>query len=104
MFKTVRRLLSEVALRVRLALFGNNHSVLLNLRYAKYHRAAAKKWRPMVPTTAQANETATLFAREGWVVLPSAVDDVVAAAIGRRVDALFDSGGEFRFRPSRTSD
>lgn len=86
------QLAAAIARRLRFTAFGNNHSLLLNLKYAQYHRAATRSWRPPVPPSREAGDTASRFAREGWVVLPSTVDHKAAEAMGRRIDALFDSG------------
>jgi len=85
-------MVSSAALRMRLAMFGNNHSVFTNLRYSSYHRAAARRWRPSSATDGAEAQAARKFAEEGWAVLPPAVDAAFSLDIGLRVDALFNSG------------
>jgi hypothetical protein len=89
MLGTARKKLSVMAANCRLGLFGNAHSVKTNLRYRAYHRSAMKRWRPAAIDT-EAMEAARRFAHEGWAVLPPAVDETTSAAMGRRIDALFE--------------
>lgn len=93
MLELPRKMASALALRSRLALFGNNHSARINLRYARYHKAARKTWRPtFTESTAQAVEAARQFTEQGWAVLPPFISPEVAAALGHQIDTLFESG------------
>jgi hypothetical protein len=77
-------------MRFRVSLFGNNHSLALNLRYRSYLVAAKRAYKRKAPFSATAVEFAEQFRRDGYVVIPSRLAVAEAAALKARVDDLFD--------------
>jgi len=88
---SVRRLASELRRRTLTTMFGNNHSLALNLRYAAYHKRARACWTPRWTPLEESRKTATGFAAQGFKILPppAAMDAGALAAIQQKVDALF---------------
>lgn len=57
-------------MQTRVAMFGNNHSLGVNLKYAAYAKSARRSWKPVVKATPEQRATAERFKREGFAVLP----------------------------------
>jgi hypothetical protein len=89
MFHAIRRLLSRKLMRMRVSLFGNNHSMALNLRYRSYLAVAQNRYKPTVPPCAVTIELAEKFRRDGYVVIPSPLSDSEATALKEKVDMFF---------------
>jgi len=91
--KTIRRKLARRAMRLRVSLWGNNHSGMLNLRYWLYHRKAQHAFHPPKESaSAEALAALDRFKRDGFVVLPTRLDTEAGQALKHKVDGLYDSG------------
>ena len=42
---SLRQIASSARMQTRVALFGNNHSFKINMRYASYENAARRSWK-----------------------------------------------------------
>jgi hypothetical protein len=90
MIKQIRRSISRALMRARVSLFGNNHSLMLNLRYRNYLAAARRCYKKPKPPSAEAVERASLFRRDGYVIIPSPLSPADAAKLKEKVDMLFN--------------
>lgn len=57
-------------MQTRVAMFGNNHSFGVNLRYAAYAKSARRSWKPFAKATPEQRATADRFKQEGFAALP----------------------------------
>lgn len=57
-------------MQTRVAMFGNNHSFGVNLRYAAYANNARRSWKPVAKATPEQLATAKRFKHEGFAALP----------------------------------
>jgi len=89
MLRQFRRAVSRGLMRVRVGLFGNNHSFLINSRYRRYHKAAMKCYRPQNPSLRSVEAAAEAFRRDGFVIVPPRLDEQAAIALRDKVDELF---------------
>jgi hypothetical protein len=91
MLKHFRRVVSRALMRTRVTLFGNNHSLLVNSRYRRYHKAAMGCYRPQTARSPDIEAAAEAFHRDGFLVLPSRLHQRAANALRDKVDELFDT-------------
>jgi hypothetical protein len=89
MTNPLRRKLSRTLMRLRVSIFGNNHSVALNLRYRNYLAAARRHYKRVSPPSPEVLELTESFRRDGYVVIPSPLSPADAAALKQKVDGLF---------------
>jgi hypothetical protein len=68
--QSLRKIASRARMQTRVAMFGNNHSVGVNLRYAAYANNARRSWKPFAKATPEQRAAAERFKREGFVALP----------------------------------
>ncbi len=95
----LRSLASGTRRYVRQRLFGNNHSAVINLRYAAYQRRCRRNWSSLHGSTAEEQATAERFRRTGYEVLPPPAQMSASDLDNLRikVDRLFEKqGGGFR--------
>ena len=94
---SIKAIARSARLRTRTTLFGNNHSVGLNVRYLRYEQVARKSWRPRSKMPPDVMEAANRFTNLGYEVLPppSAFNRERLVELKAKVDRLFDeqSGG-----------
>jgi hypothetical protein len=57
-------------MRTRVALFGNNHSLKVNMKYAAYEGTARRNWKPRVKPTADQLAAADRFKADGFAAIP----------------------------------
>jgi hypothetical protein len=67
---SLRQIASRARMRTRVALFGNNHSIKVNLRYASYESAARRHWKSRTKATPEQLATAERFKADGFLALP----------------------------------
>ena len=65
-----RKIASRARMLARIALFGNNHSLKVNMIYAAYESAARRSWKPRNSPTFEVQAMATLFKADGFAALP----------------------------------
>jgi hypothetical protein len=97
MISTLKRKLSRTLMRFRIALYGNNHSWLINHRYKSYHREAARLFKPIPSSAARfdgVSDQIEQFRRDGFLIIPSALDASASSALKSKVDRLFDGDAE----------
>jgi hypothetical protein len=70
---SLRQVASRARTRTRVALFGNNHSIKVNLRYASYENVARRQWKTRTEATPEQLATAERFKAEGFLALPPPV-------------------------------
>ena len=68
--QSLRKIASRARTQTRVALFGNNHSLKVNMRYAAYEGAARRNWKPRSKPTAEQLAAAGRFKSEGFAALP----------------------------------
>ena len=87
----LHRVIGDARRGVRNRLFGNNHSVAVNLRYANYHRACKSAWRPNRPATAEETKVADTFKKDGFALLPppAEMSKEQLQTLKAKVDRLF---------------
>ena len=68
--QSLRKIASRARTQTRVALFGNNHSLKVNMRYAAYEGAARRSWKPRSKPTAEQLAAADRFKSEGFAALP----------------------------------
>lgn len=68
--QSLRKIASRARLQTRVAMFGNNHSFGINLRYAAYANNAKRNWKPFTKATPEQLATANRFKQDGFAVLP----------------------------------
>lgn len=68
--QSLRKIASRARMQTRVAMFGNNHSFGINLRYAAYATNARRSWKPIVKATPEQRTIAERFKREGFAALP----------------------------------
>lgn len=69
----LRKIASRTRMQTRVAMFGNNHSLGINLKYAAYANSAKRCWKPFAKATPEQLATSEKFKREGFVALPPPV-------------------------------
>jgi hypothetical protein len=79
-------------MQTRVALFGNNHSFKINMRYAAYEGAARRRWKPRLKSTAEQLSAAGNFKGAGFLRLapPSRMAPEKLRAIKELVDQKFE--------------
>ncbi len=68
--QSLRKIASRARTQTRVALFGNNHSLRVNMRYAAYEGAAQRSWKPRSKATAEQLAAASRFKTDGFAALP----------------------------------
>lgn len=68
--QSLRKIASRARLQTRVAMFGNNHSLGVNLRYAAYANSAKRSWKPFTKATPEQLATAERFKKDGFAALP----------------------------------
>jgi hypothetical protein len=68
--QSLRKIASRARTQTRVALFGNNHSLKVNMRYAAYEGAAKRSWKPRSKATPEQLAVADRFKAEGFAALP----------------------------------
>ena len=68
--QSLRKIASRARTQTRVALFGNNHSLKVNMRYAAYEGAARRSWKPRSKATPEQLAAADRFKAEGFAALP----------------------------------
>ncbi|WP_291848462.1 hypothetical protein [Bradyrhizobium sp.] len=68
--QSLRKIASRARTQTRVALFGNNHSLRVNMRYAAYEGAARRSWKPRSKATAEQLAAASRFKTDGFAALP----------------------------------
>lgn len=92
MIGKLKKYLSELRLRTRVAAFGNNHSFLVNHRYLQWERHCRKRWKPYVSISEADELNASNYRRNGYLAISSPVSERAARELGLKVDAAFDDG------------
>jgi hypothetical protein len=89
--QSLRKLASRARTQTRVALFGNNHSFKINMRYAAYEGAARRCWKPRLKSTAEQLSAAGTFKAAGFLKLapPSRMAPEKLRAIKDLVDQKF---------------
>jgi hypothetical protein len=83
--------MARTLMRSRVRLFGNNQPWSLNRRYAAFHAEARKRYRPTpLASDPEVREAAASFERDGFLILPSALDPESAERLKSKVDSLFE--------------
>jgi hypothetical protein len=67
---SLRQIASRARMQTRVALFGNNHSFRVNMRYASYESAARRNWKGRAKTTPEQLTAAERFKAKGFEALP----------------------------------
>src|SRR6185437_836496 len=67
---SLRQIASRARMQARVALFGNNHSFKVNMRYASYENAARRRWKARSTATPEQLAAAARFKTNGFEVLP----------------------------------
>jgi hypothetical protein len=90
--QSLRKLASRARTQTRVALFGNNHSFKINMRYAAYEGAARRSWKPRLKPTAEQLAGASSFKAEGLLALapPARMTPERLRTIKDLVDEKFD--------------
>jgi hypothetical protein len=90
--QSLRKIASRARTQTRVALFGNNHSLKVNMRYAAYEGAARRSWKPRSKPTAEQLAAAERFKSEGFAALPPPTRMTVEKlqAIRETVDRRFE--------------
>ena len=68
--QSLRKIASRARMKTRVAMFGNNHSFKVNLKYAAYESAARRSWKPRSKPTPSQAAAAERFKQNGFEVLP----------------------------------
>jgi hypothetical protein len=68
--QSLRKIASRARTQTRVALFGNNYSLKVNMRYAAYEGAARRSWKPRSKPAAEQLAAAERFKSEGFAALP----------------------------------
>jgi hypothetical protein len=68
--QSLRKIASQARMRTRVALFGNNHSFKVNMKYAAYEGTARRSWKPRVRATADQLAAADRFKADGFAAIP----------------------------------
>src|SRR6266702_5156694 len=68
--RSLRKMASRARMKTRVAMFGNNHSFKVNLKYAAYENAARRSWKPRTKSTPEQLASAERFKKNGFEVLP----------------------------------
>lgn len=68
--QSLRKIASQARMRTRVALFGNNHSLKVNMKYAAYEGTARRNWKPRVKPTADQLAAADRFKADGFAAIP----------------------------------
>ena len=68
--QSLRKLASRARTQTRVALFGNNHSLKVNMKYAAYEGAARRNWKPRVKPTEEQSAAAARFKADGFAAFP----------------------------------
>ena len=90
--QSLRKIASRARTQTRVALFGNNHSLKVNMRYAAYEGAARRSWKPRSKPTAEQLDAAGRFKNEGFAALPppAGMTTEKLKAIRETVDRRFE--------------
>jgi hypothetical protein len=90
--RSLRKIASRARTQTRVALFGNNHSLKVNIKYAAYESAARRSWKPRLKATPEQLAAAVRFKTEGFEALPppSGMTREKLHAIKGIVDRRFD--------------
>src|SRR5215217_7886956 len=90
--QSLRKIASRARMRTRVAIFGNNHSFKVNLKYAAYENAARRSWKPRSKPTPEQLAAAERFKKNGFEVLPppAAMTPEKLRAIKEAVDKRFE--------------
>lgn len=89
--RTFRKTLSRALMKSRVAVFGNNQPWSINRRYKNYHRAAQERFRAgPLNTDPDVVAAAEAFRRDGFLIIPSALDPAGQERLKAKVDGLFD--------------
>jgi hypothetical protein len=89
--QSLRKIASRARLQTRVAMFGNNHSVGVNLKYAAYANNARRSWRPFKKAQPAQIDMAERFKSDGFAALapPSKMTPEQLRAIKEKVDSRF---------------
>lgn len=68
--QSLRKIASRARTQTRVALFGNNHSLKVNMRYAAYEEAARRSWKARNKPTTEQLAAANHCKADGFVALP----------------------------------
>ena len=89
---SLRQIASRARMQTRVALFGNNHSFRINMRYASYENAARRSWKARAKATPEQLAAASRFKANGFEVMPppARMTPERLRAIKENVDRHFD--------------
>jgi hypothetical protein len=68
--QSLRKIVSRARTQTRVALFGNNHSFKVNMKYAAYEGAARRNWKARFKATPEQLAAAARFKSNGFEALP----------------------------------